>query len=178
MTWRPAQELVTEVASEDDVEAARKLLVREPWPEKELKKLSKDYEERKHRARTLSTLISPLVELKAEWRYLNYGFQFRLPGNYLLCWWPRTEAIVWQGAGAALPSPSSVSEALDTYANADKSLTIRPEPVREPEDTTSCLVCLVCGEPKAEKTCPLCAEIPELCEPCWSHAHWCPMENK
>lgn len=178
MTWRSAEELTTEVATEADLEAARKMLAREPWPEKELKRLSKDYEERKHRAHTLPSLIVPLVELKAEWRFLNFGFQFRFPGNYILCWWPRTEAILWQGAGVTLPTPQSVAEALDAYARADKQPSPPPARAPAPVDSTPCLVCLVCGEPKAEKRCPKCDEIPELCEPCWSHAHWCPTENR
>lgn len=42
--------------------------------------------------------LAPLLEKsKARWRYINHGYQFKFAGGYILCWWPRTGSLRWQG---------------------------------------------------------------------------------
>ena len=207
MNWRPVDELAQEVTSEDDLLQLRQQLVEHMSPsgwergwcreEREMearlaaspnpyfKKLGKDYEEHKQRARTLPKILPILVELGAQWRYINYGFQFKFQ-NRMLCWWPRTGAIDWQGQklpdlGAPLGKDIERMLAVVKPHLGDVSVTGLVEPLPAPVTvhtvaipTEEVLACLVCGGANVEQTCAKCArQQTDLCSVCFPRAHWC-----
>lgn len=197
MSWRPIEELPQEVTTEEDLTLLREELV--GWmhpgagydeetvtrlhssPNPHFKKLAKDYEEQKHRARTLPVLLPMLVEMKASWRYINYGFQFKFPQGGMLCWWPRTGAIDWQGRKLPDIGPlgSDVVRVLELVKPhlGDDYVKPLPAPVTVPTDvvpTGEVLACLVCGGANVEQTCADCTQKQtDLCAVCFPRAHWC-----
>jgi hypothetical protein len=182
VTWRLAQELVTEVISEDDVVTARDQLmiatgahVDTRWPDNDLKRVTKEYEGLKERAHTLPRLIPMLEALRAVWRFENHGFQFKFPEGHILCWWPQTGSRLWQGKPLkavrelGVLSAGPIEGMLQRYTDYAKAADV---PV-----ASGVPVCLVCGGTKADKACEGCGEVPDLCAPCWPNAHWCPAER-
>jgi hypothetical protein len=186
-------ELEQEVVSEDELalacaELGDRMLPNAKWTEAEVtrrlhaspnpmfQKLGKDWEERKHRTRTLPLLIPTLVKLDAKWRYINYGFQFKLPQDRILCWWPRTGSLDWQGA--ARPDMGSavqgdIQQVLEAYvAFCDGTVKSLP-PLPKPDHGV--LACLVCGDQHEKQTCGTCGvEQADLCVTCFPRAHYCP----
>jgi hypothetical protein len=127
--------------------------------------LLKDYQEQLHRSETLPQIIPILEALRAEWRYLNYGFQFLFQGGSILCWWPRTNAITWQGRLPDFPVSSDVLKTLVAYRDSAKV---------EPAQVGEALACLVCGGSLVAHTCAQCNHTQtDLCPNCFPRAHWC-----
>ena len=71
------------------------------------------------RANELPKLIPVLEAAKARWRYINYGYQFRFRGKYILAWWPRTQKMLWQGhekgEDSFLPDQDDVVERVNAF---------------------------------------------------------------
>lgn len=190
MSWLPAQQLVDEVCSPEDLDLARRAVL--PYeisllPEKEQKKRLKDFAELLQRAEILPHLIPTLKALKATWRYLNYGFQFKLAGNAILCWWPRTDTLLWQGTwqnAALYGEPKDIVQALTFYQQNQPALIIeRPLAPIFPtatDATAKVLICLVCGgAPPEIAACIKCRrEHDDLCSTCFLYAHHCLSKDK
>lgn len=202
MNWQAVDTLANEVVSEEDLTVLREQLVdrmmpNAKWSEAEVserlhaspnphfKKLAKDYEEHKHRARTLPTLLPILEKLKTQWRYINYGFQFKFTAGHILCWWPRSGALDWQGASRPNMGPAvvgDVRQVLDAYvAFCDATVTAEQEGYPEakplpalPKPDRAVLACVVCGAHHEAQRCGSCgAEQSDLCVTCFPRAHYC-----
>ena len=84
MGWRFAKTLREEVLPEEQIDDA------DLWE-------SRIEREMKARIYVLPELIPILEEEKVRWRYINYGYQFKFKGGYILNWWPRTGSMTWGG---------------------------------------------------------------------------------
>jgi len=198
MNWQTVEALANEVISEQDLDALREQLVdrmslpRGNWtedlvaqrlhdsPNPHFKKIGKDYEEHRHRARTLPVILPILEHLKPQWRYINYGFQFKFPAGHILCWWPRTGALDWQGVNRpshlSLATVGDIRSVLEGYVEfCDAAVTEAPKPLPVlPKPDHAVLACVVCGAHHETQRCGSCgAEQSDLCVTCFPRAHYC-----
>lgn len=166
MTWRPITELKTEIIPENEV--------RKPTNPASMK----TYKEKLARAKVLPNIIPTLERFDVEWSYQNFGYQFRFSHGPILCWWPRTGVVYWQGKNlpSGLPT-SSIEDALEGFGEA-----LQQPPTLKIDSTKLRLadlrgkpVCLVCGGDGVALRCEACASNrDDLCNECWKIAHWCP----
>jgi hypothetical protein len=106
MGWRFAKTLREEVLPEEQAEDA------DLWDPKIEREMNA-------RIYVLPQLIPILERAKVRWRYINYGYQFKFRGNYILSWWPRTGALQWQGHAKGedhfLPQEPTVVERVEAF---------------------------------------------------------------
>lgn len=162
MNWRPTHELRSEVVHDE---------VKRPSNPAKLKA----YNEQLARSVELPAIIPKLLTHDVEWRYMNYGFQFKFDSGPILCWWPRTGAILWQGNN--LPSDlsiTSIEEAIDSFMPVEIVVEQKIPSKLKMADLLEKPVCLVCGELARALHCDACARTrDDLCNECFQFAHWC-----
>lgn len=107
MGWRFAKTLREEVLPEEQIDDA------DLWDRKIAREM-------RARIYVLPELIPILEQEKARWRYINYGYQFKFKGGYILSWWPRTGSLQWQGHAKGedefLPQHSNVKDRIEAFA--------------------------------------------------------------
>jgi hypothetical protein len=124
-----------------------------------------------HRRYTIPKIATALKLLGATWRLANYSYQFKFNApEAILCWWPTTGSVIWQGKLGNLLTNVSIEEAILAYAEHAKADHMVPKNPTLPAPPA----CLVCGCANSSHTCEMCRGIQnDLCETCFPQAHWC-----